>query len=272
MKLKVSRWVLVAAAVAILLTVVSLKLDFLRNALNRSDDRALIAATQALRGAVGKRVSESRAVPPTLKDFVAGVKKASPRSRVDSSAIVTVTIEDTAKSVTTETQLCDEHKRFCFDLPGGLLHRRQSLEVATVFVRSHDGTVRVAKSGVREFSPETGKEIPTTGVDVKTNFQFVQEPSPLPAILHIRPLAGIDHRLAPGVGLEIINLERTRKPIIERLTGSVMGYWKNEDKEGRIVGQLGYRVYGNLTAGPYAGVSTNGATVVGVAATIQIGR
>jgi hypothetical protein len=271
------RWMVIVVVIAVILTVASARLDFFQNALGRSDDRALEAAARTLHGVVGSRVSQRKIVSslsPALKDFVAGVTKASPRAKVDSAFTATVKVEDTAKIVPVardgRTLMCDEYKRFCFELPSGILTRRQLFRMETVFVRSPDGKTRVAKADFFEYNPDTKEMIPSKGVDLNGDFQFVDEKAELPPIFHLRPVVAVDHRLAFGAGLELLNLERIQRPVLDRLTLSMLGYYK--DKEWRAVGQLGYRVYGNVTIGPNLGVTTDGTVVFGAGAAIQVGR
>ncbi len=247
----------------------------------RAEGEAMKVAARLAKGIVGMRKS-SRQIEKSLsadnKKFVKAIQKSAPRARIDSVSTVTATIADTAKTVESRTpeglsRVCDEYGRFCFDLPSGLLTRRQLFKMETVFVRSPDGKTRVAHADFFEYNPDTKELIPSKGVDLKGDYSFVDERAAAPPIFHPRLLAGIDHSLSPGVGVELLNLERTERPVLEKFNLSVVGYWDRKTSEGRGVAQLGYRILNsNLSVGPYVGLSTSGAVVYGAGATLQVTR
>lgn len=241
----------------------------------RSDDRALAAIAKSHGGTIGQKVSERvivRQLPPKLIEFVRVVKETVPSARIDSSSSTTATVNTTVPTVQTGNRLCDQWKRFCFELPGGLLTQRQEIRIATVFVRSADGKVRVAKSDFQEFAPDTHEPIPTTGVELKTDYSFTDEPKSLPPFFHPRAMLGVDHRAAFGGGVELVNLERTRIPIMEKLSGGIIGYLKREKTEGRAGVQVSYRLFEtNFLLGGYIGATIpSGALVGGVAASVEL--
>ena len=247
----------------------------------RAEGVAMEAAARLAHGIVGKRTSErqiEKSLLPDNKEYVKTIRKTISRARVDSAFTATVGISDTAKTVETKTPegttvLCDEYRRFCFELPAGILTRRQLFKMETVFVRSPDGKTRVAHADFFEYNPDTKEVIPTVGVDLKGAYSFVDEKAAAPPIFHPRLLIGVDSHLAPGVGVELLNLERTEKPVLEKVTLSLVGYWDRKTQDGYGVAQFGYRILNsNITIGPYVGASTKGALVVGAGAAIQVTR
>ena len=248
---------------------------------------ALETTTRELDGAIGREVAEKiinatlRKENKKLSDFVAAIKKADPGAKVDTYSRTTVAIEDRPTGVVirppevVNAEWRDDYHRFRYELPNGPFHRKQLFKLEAVFIRSADGKVRVSQSEFWEFDPETRAVIPSTGVDLKGEFQFFEEKAEhkqVP-IFHLRALAGVDHRLAPGVGVELLNLERTKKAFFEKATLSLMGFYDRKTSEGRGVAMLGYRLLNtNFVVGPYFGISTNGTTVVGAGAALQVTR
>jgi len=275
-------WLLVGAGIVLMifagLEIRSARSERARQKLER---QLLEAKAKELGGIVGQLQSEraiTKKLSQELQDFVAAMKKTVPKARIESRIGTTVRVEDTPAGAVVETpsgpsEWRDEYHRFRLELPSGPFHRKQLFRVDTVVVRSPDGKSRVSKSAFKEYDPETETVIPSTGVTLEGNLDFVEEPKVAPPIIHPRLVAGIDIQGSPGAGLEILNLERTYWPALKKLTVSLIGYWDRKAGEGRGVAQVGYRVLNsNVTVGPYAGVSTSGAFVVGAGAAIQVTR
>lgn len=243
----------------------------------RDQDQALVAAVESLRGVRGRKVSERviiKELPPRLVEKVRIVKVTVPAAEVTSSGGVTAIIRDTAPSVRQGQRLCDKWKRFCVDLPDGLFERRQELKATIITMKTQDGNVVTALSDFQEFSPDTHEEIPLTGLELKTEYSYVEEKRAEVPIFHLRALAGVDHRLAPGGGIEVLNLERTHLPLLENLTAGIAGYLKREKTDARVVGQLGYRLFKtNFLAHLYGGVTVpSSKAVVGAAVGVELTR
>lgn len=235
-------------------------------------------------GVIGKLLSErelNRQLSADFRAFVDAAKKADSKSRISLISKTTATIADKPPVVMVDVpggppECRDEYHRFGVVVrPDGTcaMWRKQLFEMDTLFIRSGDGKTRISKTEFRELDPETRAQIPTTGVDIKGNFTFADEVPPKPPIIHPRLVVGVDHRLSFGAGVELLNLERTERPFIEKLSVSLLGYYDRKSNEGRAAAQLGYRILNsNITVGPYVGVSSSGGLVFGAGAAIQVTR
>jgi len=253
----------------------------------RAEGQAMSAEAKLRGGIVGRRVSPrelEKGLSPAQRDFVHAIRKVAPHSRIDSRTTAKITIEDSPAGKIVETaegprEWRDDYDRFRLvfpDQPDGpyIFHRRQAIGVDILAIKSVDGKTRVAKVEAWEYNPRTGDVIPSTGLAVGAKLDFVEDKPPAPPILHLRGLAAVDHRIAPGAGAEFINFERTKIPFIENLTLSALGYWKTEKTEGRLVGQLGYRIpSSNVTIGGYLGAALpSGSLVGGAGVAFQVTR
>jgi len=275
-------WRLVLGGVVLLVVAwLAFQLDLARRGGQKAETAAFVAEAKLHGAVVAKRISKREAekmLSKTQAELFAALKKADKRARVDSIARTDVKIEDTPAGSVVEvpggpSEWRDEFHRFRLELPSGPFRRRQAFRHDQFAVRAGDGKTVVQKSEFREFDPETGAEIPLTGVTIDSSLAVVDAPKAAPPIIHPRLVAGIDIQGSPGAGLEIINLERTYWPGLKKLTISLIGYWDRKAGEGRGVAQVGYRVLNsNVTVGPYAGVSTSGALVFGAGAAIQVTR
>ncbi len=272
-----------AAGVVLVLVIAGARIDWGRAARDAAERRALETYAKLAKAHVGKRTSETgvvKTLSPGLQEFVRGAKKAAPHSKVDSAIKVSVSVKDEAKGTVTTTvagqpECVDEYHRFHVIIPSTgecSVQRHQLFTFQTVFIRDLTGKTRIAQTEFSEFDPETKEKIPSTGVDLKGEYTFMDEVAGHPPILHLRPVAGLDHRGAYAAGVEFLNLERTEKPILNRVTLSAMGYWRPKITP-RAGVRLGYRFYGNLTAGAYVGAEfPSTGLVVGADVTVQIGR
>jgi hypothetical protein len=225
-----------------------------------------------LGGVQGTLIKERAArLTPEQQKFVGQIRKADPKATIDTVSQTKIEVADTAKGTATTppgspcpTSVADEYGRFRFDLPSGLLHRQQEFTLDLVTVRGVDGSYRVQSAEFREWKPGTKTEIPTTGVKATTNFQFVEEQKPGPGRFHLWGVAAVDHRAAPGGGVQIEPLDH--------LTASVLGFYSPKDKDFRGALHLGWRPgKWALTVGPYIALSTKGTGLVyGGAATIRV--
>ena len=286
MKQRLLLYALIAAVLFGLYSQVRLRIE--RNARGRAEGQAAVAVAKLLGGVAGKRKSEAaivRTLSPVQKDFVKAIKKASPKAKVDSALTVAVTITDTPTGRIVETpgapkEWQDDYHRFRLEFPEKpdgpyIFHRQQSFRLPGVFVRTPDGKTRVAKLELFELDPITKEVIPITGAELQAEaeFTFADELPDKPPIFKIRALAAVDHRLAFGAGVELLNFERTEKPVLEKVTVSVLGFWDRKTNEGRGVALVGYRILNtNFVVGPYVGISTTGATVFGAGAALQVTR
>ena len=256
------------------------------NARGRAEGQGMMAEAKLLGGIAGKRKSAGaieKGLSPEQRDFVKAIKKVNPKARVDSAITVSVAIEDTPNGRIVETpggpkEWRDDYHRFRLvfpEKPDGYytFHRRQFFRLPGVFVRSPDGKTRVAKLELFELDPITKEVIPITGAQLQAEFTFADELPDAPGIFHLRALASVDHRLAFGAGVELLNFERTKKPFFEKVTVSLLGYWDRKTDEGRGVVLAGYRLLNtNFVVGPYIGVSTTGTAVFGAGAALQVTR
>lgn len=270
------------AALALLVAVfmyTKSQIDF--NARNVAEDKALTYFVKSVNGTVGKKMKERKLLEKLNSErfdkFVAGAKKAAPGVKADSSLVATFTIQDTTKAKdASPVTVCDEYDRFCIEsLANGnkILTRNQSLKFQGVFLKSLDGKIRVADMELQEFRPGTTEMIPSTGIKAKYEFNYVEEQKPAPPILHLRPLVSVNHMGQAGAGLEFLNFERTEKPILDKITLSVNGYWDNKAKTVTPAVVLGYRVFNsNVTVGSGVGIKNNGDLLYIGAASIQLGR
>jgi hypothetical protein len=234
-------------------------------------------------GAVlGQLVSE-RALVKSLTEkqraLLKAAQKADPGAKAGATAKTTIALEDTTVGHVTQsggqTECVDEYHRFTgIILSTGecSIKRKQLFSLQQLFIRSTDGKVRIAQSDFKEFDPVTKVVIPSTGIDLKTEYKFADEARPKPPIFKIRPLAGVDHRTAIAAGAELLNLERTEKPVLERLSLGGMGYWKS-GTDPRIAARAGYRLVGNVSIGGYYGWEIPKlAPVIGADVTVRLGN
>lgn len=284
MKQRLLLYALILALAFGLYSQVRLRIE--KNARGRAEGQAAAAIAKLMGGVVGKRKSEAaivKTLSSTQKDFVKAVKKASPKAKVDSAITVTATIEDSPTGRVVETpggpkEWRDDYHRFRLEFPETpdgpyTFHRRQSFRLPGVFVRTPDGKTQVANLELFELDPITKEVIPITGAELQAEFTFLDELPDKPPIFKIRALAAVDHRAAFGAGVELLNFERTEKPVLEKVTVSVLGFWDRKTEEGRGVVLVGYRLLNtNFVVGPYVGVSTTGATVFGAGAALQLTR
>jgi hypothetical protein len=160
----------------------------------------------------------------------------------------------------------DEYHRFALQLPNGPLRRHQLFGLEGIAVRSPDGSIRAADYNFKEYDPETKAEIPIEGATLKTTFQFVEEKAEGPGPFHLRGVAAVDQRGAPGGGIAI-NPWRG-------LTVGLLALYSPRDKDLRGALHVGYRLFGStIAAGPYIGASTKGGGLLfGAAVTIEVTR
>ena len=225
------------------------------------------ALTIELGGVNGELVKErSLRLTPKQKTFVTAIKKADKGATVSSVSTTEITIKDTAPGVVTETHVEDRHGRFRFDLPSGLLHREQRFTLDTVAIRGRDGSYRVQQTEFREFSPKTGEEIPSTGVNLKAHFEFAEEAIPGPGPWHPRIVAGVGFPFGVGAGVQF-------NPY-KKFTVGAIALYQPDPKAAVGALTLGWRpLNSTLSVGPYAGISTRGGAFVGgVLATIELSR
>lgn len=210
----------------------------------QADKAAAVVAVQE-GGIVGKRVGKVETGNKALAAFVEKEKVAGAKP-IESSNI-TAEIKDTAKGVATPTSVEDEYGRFHFDLPSGLLTRHQLFKIGSVVVRTQDGKYEFTKNDFREYSPKTGEEIPTTGVAIKGDFQFVEEGPPQPKLFHPRLVALVDSHKSLGVGAEVLNIK-------DRVTVGVAGTYNPQTKKAGLLLFPSVRV---LNSNVSAGVAYN---------------
>lgn len=246
---------------------------------------AAAVATGATQVTPGTTASVEAAVAPALKPFVAALKAADKKNRVESGASSTIQIADVVSPAAISPTgpgnpnfpgsdgsfWKDEYFRYKLDLHTGLLERHQSLKVDMAVARDVTGQYRWVKFDVFELNPVTGEQIPTTGLSVTGKYAFTEDKVAAVPMLYVRPSVGMDHALRPGAGIEFVNGERLSSGLFNRLNGSLLGYYdKKTVDDSRVVLQGGYRFLWNISAGPYVGITFSGKKVYGLGATLRL--
>lgn len=224
---------------------------------------AVEAKARELKAVQGQLVSE-KALTATLhrdlQEFVSGMKKAGGVKKAPTGALSTaVTIKDTAAGsfklpegappLTMPFVWTDEYHRFKVDFPSGLLTRNQKFKIDIAAVIIDDGLY--TKLDFREYDPETGAEIPTTGILHEGTLRVSTYKKPTP-FWHPRLVAVADHRGAVGAGAELINLK-------DKLNAGLVGLYSGKQDEGRGGAFVGYRLFdSNVSIGAYGAASTEG--------------
>jgi len=236
--------------------------------------------TRELEGVQGTLIKERDAAhnlttPESV--FVNQIKAADPKATISSTSHTGVAIKDTDTAIATTaagspcpSSIIDSHNRFRFELPNGPLYREQKFTLDVVTVRGVDGGYSVQKSDFREFDPTTGQEIPSAGISLEGNFQFVEERAAGPGPWHLRGVAAAAYPLGFGGGVQV-------NPWRGLTLGPVFLYQPATSKQSAAFVAAfgaGWRVLGSTIAvGPYAGVSSRGGAFVGGAlATIEVTR
>jgi len=231
------------------------------------------AVTRDLEGVQGQLIKERDAkLTPVEQTFVAAVKKADPKAHVAGTSTTTVSIKDQDTSVATTapgapcpSAIVDSHNRFRFELPNGPLHREQKFTLDVVTVRGVDGAYSVQKTDFREYDPTTGEEIPSGGVTLTGQFNFVEDQPAGPGPWHPRAVVGVGYPFGVGGGIQF-------NPYKALTVGAVLLYQPN-DKLGVGALTAGWRLFNStISLGPFGGLNTKGALTGGVLATIEVTR
>lgn len=270
-----------AGAVIGLLSLLNHQHEREKKLLQAEADNKLVSVMEQLGAVQGRLVKErdaSKTLSSRLAAFVAAAKKGAPNARVDSTVSTKVEVKDRAKGETVTapgapcpSEWSDEYHRFRVSLPSGLLQRSQMFMLSGVILTDTDGKKRFTKYEFREFDPSTEKEIPTTGVNLTTDLNFVEASVRGPSRWHVRWVAAVDYRPAVGIGVQV-------NPLGD-LTLGLLGLYKPAAPSGGIVaGHVGWRLnfpgfHSTLAVGPWVGYQfPNPKLAVGAAATIELTR
>jgi hypothetical protein len=170
--------------------------------------------------------------------------------------------------------LADHYNRWTIRADG-TMDRNESFSYDAAFVTSPDGTARVVKERFVEHDPVTGLAIlDEQAPRFETHFSFAPEEKPAVAALHPRVVAAADMALRFGGGIQFLNGERLRWPIINKLNVSAIALYDKAAKSGTGALALGYRLgKTNFSVGPYYGITLpGGATSIGLAGTLEVTR
>lgn len=243
--------------------------------LDKARNAQIVALTEKLNGVVGERASQAKIIANLTeqqKASVAELTKA--HGKVSSSVKTVVEFKDRVQFLEKDQSWSDSHGRFSLHLPDGVFTRQQRFEYSAVVVKSRDGKVRVMKEEFAELEPSTGKRITDEAAPkLTTTFRFTEDNANLPGYFHPRGVVGIDFAGRPLAGVELLNLERTGRPVLRDINLGIIGGYDRKSRHVLAAGYAGYRIFSSNVSGiAYYGASSAGGPIAGVGIVVEVSR
>lgn len=199
---------------------------------------------------------------------------------VASTQHTTATIHDTVPAAhdVVAGEWHDEYHRFHLNIPTGILTRDQLFTYDAAVAIGPDGSTRVLKESFEELDPTTRLVVPGPSPRLESHLSFAKDLGPAVPVFHPRVVAAIGLTGAPGGGVELLNLERLKAPVLSNLNLSALALYDAKNSDAQVGGMLGYRLRfpffdSNISVGPSLMYSLKrGTTSVGAAVTIEVTR